>query len=86
LRITFDPAKNACNVLERGLPFELVAAFDFDAAMIAQDDRHQDERRMIAIGPFLGRLHVVVYVMRGDVRRVISFRRANARERRRYDR
>ena len=40
--------------------------------------------RWIATGYIGNRLHVAVYAMRGVRRRVISLRRANAREVRRY--
>jgi hypothetical protein len=39
MRIAFDPAKNARNVIERGLPFDLVAALEWDSAVMREDDR-----------------------------------------------
>jgi hypothetical protein len=36
------------------------------------------------MGEIDGRLHVVAYAMRGDVVRLISARKANEREQRRY--
>jgi uncharacterized DUF497 family protein len=33
MKITFDPAKNARNILERGLPFDLVADLEWDTAI-----------------------------------------------------
>jgi uncharacterized DUF497 family protein len=39
---------------------------------------------MIAFGTIAGRLHVCVYTMRGEVYRVISLRRANGKEVRRW--
>jgi uncharacterized DUF497 family protein len=35
MEIEFDPDKSAKNVEVRGLPFELVADFDFDSALVA---------------------------------------------------
>jgi uncharacterized DUF497 family protein len=37
--ITFDPAKNARNVRERGLSFERAGDLDFATAVIEIDDR-----------------------------------------------
>ena len=44
MRITFDPAKNARNIAERGLSFERVAELDWDTAVVAEDIR-RDLRR-----------------------------------------
>ena len=39
MRITFDPAKNARNVAERGLPFERIADLEWLTAVIVEDLR-----------------------------------------------
>lgn len=39
MEIEFDPDKSAKNVEVRGLPFDLVADFDFDSALVARDTR-----------------------------------------------
>lgn len=86
MEIEFDPEKNARNVELRGLPFDLVADFDFDSALVARDAREDyGEDRFIALGLIGERLHVLAYTMRGDRLRVISFRKANAREIERYE-
>jgi uncharacterized DUF497 family protein len=83
--ITFDPAKNARNIRERGLSFERVADFDFDTALFKIDDRHDyGEVRTRAVGFLDGRLHVLVFTERGEDIRVISLRKANRAEMRRY--
>ena len=47
------------------------------------DDRHDyGEGRHVLFGRLAGRLFVVVFTDRGDRRRIISARKANARERR----
>ena len=84
--IEFNPDKSARNAQERGLPFGLVADFDFDTAMVARDDRvPYGEARFIAVGLIGARVHAVAYTMRGTTIRVISFRKANAREVKRYE-
>ncbi len=66
MQIEFDPAKNAANVKDRGLPFEMVAEFDFSTAAIFQDARKvYPEVRFMATS-FLGkRLHVLCFTPRG---------------------
>ncbi|MBL8197762.1 MAG: BrnT family toxin [Chromatiales bacterium] len=79
--IEFDATKNAQNIRERGLSFERVADFDFVTALYWRDERHHyGELRRIALGHLDDRLHVLCYVLRGDRMRVISLRKANARE------
>ena len=82
----FDPEKSARNERERGLPFELAAELDWRRALIRIDSRQDyGEARLVAIAPREGRLFVVCYVMRGEVRRIISFRKANDREEKAYE-
>ena len=85
MEIEFDPAKSAKNARERGLPFDLVAALGWEKAFAFEDSRFEyGEERMIALTPMHGRLYVVCDQMRGQVRRIISFRKANRREERIY--
>lgn len=86
MEIEFDPAKSARNTAERDLPFEKVVEFDFATALIWDDDRFDyPERRVIALGWLGARLHARCFceIERGI--RVISFRKANAKEVRRYE-
>ena len=85
MEIEFDPAKSARNAKGRGLPFELTAELDWSVALVRPDQRHDyGEDRFVALAPMSGRLHVVCYCIRGDARRIISFRRANKREEQAY--
>ena len=86
MRIEFDPLKNDANVRERDLPFALAAQFDFGTAIIEEDTRKAyPERRFVALG-FLGeRLHVLCFTPISDGIRVISFRKANQREKKDYE-
>lgn len=86
MEIEFDPDKSAKNDKERGLPFERAAELEWDRALASADDRHDyGEQRIVALAPMQGRLYVVCYVVRGRVRRIISFRKANKREERTYE-
>lgn len=81
MRVHFDPRKSERNVRERGLPFEKAADFDFEQAMIFVDDRRNyGETRYVAIGTLDRRLHVLCFTEAADGIRVISLRKANARE------
>jgi uncharacterized DUF497 family protein len=42
VEIEFDPAKNAKNVRERGLPFTLAEEFDWTTAMITPSSRRSE--------------------------------------------
>ena len=88
MEIGYDPGKNARNIQERGLSFDDVALLDWDMAMVRQDTRRDyGEARFQAfvMGPD-GKPYVVVYTPRGTTMWVISFRRANSKERRRHAR
>ena len=81
MRITFDPEKNERNIRERNLSFELASKFDYDTALYLEDTRRNyGEKRMRGFGYIGNRLHVLVFTMRGETMRVISLRKANAKE------
>nr|NDG09075.1 BrnT family toxin [Oxalobacteraceae bacterium] len=86
MRISFDPAKDEWNIRVRGLSFSAAADFDFENALYAVDDRRDyGETRYVALGMLRDRLHVLCFIETDDGIRVISFRKANAREVRRYE-
>ena len=86
MTVEFDPAKSAKNEKERGLPFEQAADLEWDEAIVVPDRRRDyGEERLIAFAPMRGRLYVVCFVRRGQVRRIISFRKANKREEQIYE-
>jgi len=59
----------------------LAVELDWDAALVWVDGRFDyHETRMIALAPRTGILYYVAFVDRGEVRRIISLRRANRRE------
>ena len=85
VHISFDPDKNRRNVRERGLSFELASEFEFESAHVQADSRHEyGETRYVAFGKLHGRLHVLCFKETVDGIRVISFRKANDREVKRY--
>lgn len=66
---------------ERGLSFDRAPELDFANAHIFQDVRKQyGEVRYIALSHLDNRLHVLCFTETSDGIRVISFRKANAKE------
>jgi uncharacterized DUF497 family protein len=86
VKIEFDPGKNERNIRDRGLPFMLVDEFAWETAQTHEDRRFPyPERRFVSLGLIGDRLFVVCFTpMPGGIR-VISFRKANAREVKRYE-
>ena len=86
MRIAFDPAKNERNIRERGIDFATVEQFEFDTAYRVEDQRRDyKETRILAYGYIGVRLHVLCFKkVKGGIR-VISLRKANRREQKKYD-
>ena len=85
MRFEFDPRKDQLNLHKHGVSLSLASDLDWDAALLWVDDRQDyGEMRILALAPRTAILYYVAFVDRGDVRRVISLRRANRREVRRY--
>lgn len=83
--IEFDPAKDQANIARHGVSLALADQLDWDAALVWVDDRFEyQEWRMIALAPQTGTLYYVAFVDRGEVRRIISLRRAERREVKHY--
>jgi len=81
MRITFDPAKHAKTLSERGLDFA-DAALVFAGVTLEIEDIRKDygEPRIICYGLLEGRMVVVGYTPRGADRHIFSMRKANERE------
>lgn len=81
----WDEDKRWLNIRNHGIDFAAVYDFEWDTAVTLIDDREDyGEMREVAIG-FIGDvLHVLVYTERDQQIRVISLRKANRQERRRY--
>lgn len=59
----------------------MTGGLDWEAALVWIDERFEyGETRMIALAPKTETLYYVAFVDRGNVRRIISLRRANRRE------
>ena len=85
MAIVFDPVKREATLAARGLDF--VDADKVFASLLIEnrDDRfYYGEERFITVGLLAERMVVVVWTPRGNDRHVISMRKANEREQRRY--
>lgn len=85
MKFTFDPAKRERTLRERGLDF-LEAELVLAGRTIDIPDRRRDygETRINSVGHLRGRMVIVCWTPRGVARHVISMRKANEREKRRY--
>jgi hypothetical protein len=82
----WDPGKEETNIADRGLDFTTASRIWGGPVLEKIDDRHDyGEMRILASGKVDGRLTVVVYTLRGENRRIISARKANRREQRRFE-
>jgi uncharacterized DUF497 family protein len=81
--VTFDPAKNAANITKHGISLDRVA--DMTPVAVVEDDRyHYGETRQRVFGFIDDVAYCAVITERGDDIRVISLRRARAKEMKRY--
>jgi uncharacterized protein len=86
MEIECDPDKSNKNVAERGFPFALAEQVDWETALVWEDDREDyGEARYRCLGLVGRRVYAVVFVMRGEVMRIISMRKANNREVEQYE-
>jgi hypothetical protein len=83
----WDPVKAAANSRKHGVAFaDAVGVFE-DERAITIDDTSSEEDRFKTLGSdFLGRLLVVAYTYRDDRTRLISARKATAKQRAEYER
>jgi uncharacterized DUF497 family protein len=81
MRMTFDPAKRAKTLADRGLDFADAAKI-FAGTTLEVEDTRKDygETRMICFGYLEGRMVVVGYTPHGAERHIFSMRKANERE------
>lgn len=81
MQVTYDLVKRARTFRDRGLDFDDAPAVFAGVTFEVEDTRRNyGEARMICYGFLQGRLVVIGYTPRGEVRHVLSMRKANARE------
>lgn len=87
MQIEFDAGKRDATLALRGLDFA-DAPLVFDGLHFTAEDSREGhaEQRFITIGMLRERMVVVVWTPPGEVRRIISMRKANEREQQKYAR
>jgi uncharacterized DUF497 family protein len=85
--IEFDPKKNALNLRKHGIPLsEGDGVLNDPLALTIEDPTASDERRFVTVGTnIFGSVMVVVWTGRGEEIRLISVRKAEPKERRKYE-
>jgi len=83
----WDEAKRQANRARHGVDFAQIDGFDW-ATAVTREDMWGDcgERRFVSTGWMDGRLHVCIWTIRAGRTRLISLRKANARERAQHGR
>ena len=89
MNVTFDQAKDAANLAKHGVSLTEAAGFEWGTAVVWPDTRRDyGEARMVALGYIGLRIMALVFVDRPPEqpteRRIISLRKANSREVKRY--
>ena len=85
MELEWDEAKRQDALRERGLDFADVVRFQFEGQYTIQDNRTEyGEPRFVSTGYLDGRLCVLCWTFRGDNMRIISLRKANEREQKKY--
>ncbi|SEA54834.1 BrnT family toxin [Paraburkholderia sartisoli] len=85
MQIEFDTVKRDKTLVERDLDFARAAEIFAGRQFTAEDLREDySETRFTTVGKLGWRMVVMVWTPRGEVRRIISMRKANEREKARY--
>jgi uncharacterized protein len=87
MQLEWDPSKARVNARKHGIEFsDAVAALEDELALTMRDPISDEEERWVTLGlDGFARVLVVVYTLRGERVRLISARKASARERRLYE-
>ena len=85
MSIEYDPAKREQTLRARRLDMARASEiFGGDTLTVVDDRRDYGETRCITIGFLDGRMVVVAWTARASSRRIISLRKANGREQKKY--
>jgi uncharacterized DUF497 family protein len=85
MEISYDPAKREKVLAERGLDFEDAVQVFVGTTFTLEDDRRDyGETRYQSFGLLNERLVALVWTPRGEARHIISMRKANEREQKKF--
>lgn len=79
----WNAQKCAANIVKHGIDFDDAIEI-FDELRFEYPSSKHEEARYVAVGEMQGIAIAVVYTLRGEVRRIISARRARPNEERDY--
>ena len=86
MEISYDGVKRALTLEKRGLDFSDAARLFAGPEYTVADDRTEyGEERFQTYGLIGDRLVIVVWTARGEARHIISMRKCNERERKKYE-
>ena len=78
--------KRQANSAKHGGDFSLAEGFNWETTIDVEDERkNYGELRRVAMGLIGSRLYVMIYTSRSQICRIISLRKANARERKYFE-
>lgn len=80
----WDENKRIKNATIHSVDFEIIRKFDWASSISIPDERFR-EKRYLALGLIFRRLYALAYTVRNNKIRVISLRKANKREVRKYE-
>jgi uncharacterized DUF497 family protein len=81
----WDDQKRQANIEKHGIDFaDIKPIFTNPIVEFIDNRRDYGEIRTILLGQIKGRVLCVVYTQRGSIKRIISARKANKREQRKY--
>ncbi|MFY9986946.1 MAG: BrnT family toxin [Chthoniobacterales bacterium] len=81
----WDAAKRRRNLAIHGVDFSAIECFEWESAIVDEDRRGDySETRYSALGLINGRVHSLVFTLRDGNYRIISLRKANRREVRKW--
>ncbi len=82
----WDENKREANLDKHDVDFLAALEFDWQTALVYEDARSgYEEHRFWALGLIQERVHVLVFTRRESFVRIISLRKANKRETRRFE-
>ena len=85
MEFEWDSVKNQCNIEKHGIDFtDAVRIFERPTLTVVDNRRNYGEKRIAAMGTVEDVILYVVYTVRDGIWRIISARRANRRERKKY--
>ncbi len=85
MKFEFDDRKSASNLEKHGVALDFGAVLVWDEALVWVDERFEyGELRMVGLVPHGNTLYYVAFADRGDVRRLISIRKALRKEVKHY--